>query len=80
LLGYHDIRTGNEPDDRLLKFTTKNLMEIAPDARAKFDAYKDLLEAFAFKEMLYTEFAARVRRRSQGQKEDNDFPDPAGWE
>jgi hypothetical protein len=43
LLGYHDIRTGNEPDDRLLKFITKNLMEIAPDARAKFDAYKDLL-------------------------------------
>lgn len=80
LLGYHDIRTGNEPDDRLLTFITQILMKIAPEARAKFDAYKDLLAAFASGEMLYAEFAARVRRRSQGQKEDNDFPEPADWQ
>ena len=70
LLGYHDIRLGNEPDKRLLHFISKNLMAIAPDAREKFDAYKDLLAAFAIEGMPYPEFAARVRRRSNGQNED----------
>ena len=80
LLAYHDIRTGNIPDDRLLKFITVNMPLVAVDARDKFDTYKDLLSAFASGDMAYEEFAARVRRRRDGVEEDNDFEgDPADW-
>jgi hypothetical protein len=72
LLGYHDIRIGNEPNERLIKFITTNLPKVAPAARAKFDSYKDLLSSFAFRMSSYDEFAARVRRRSQGENEDFD--------
>jgi hypothetical protein len=74
LFGYHDIRLGNQPDARLLKFAN-NMMDVAPEARDKFDQFKDLLAAFGSGEMTYPEFAARIRRRLQGTKEDNDWPD-----
>lgn len=45
-LGYHDIRLGNTPDDRLLKFITKNLITVADSARERFDAYKDYPGSF----------------------------------
>ncbi len=70
LLGYHDIRFGNIPDARLLKFITTNLPMIAAGARAKFDDHKDLLEPFAAGTMGYREFAARVLRRHRGEDED----------
>lgn len=73
LLGYHDIRIGNEPDKRLLKFIGSNLPQVLPDARKRFDEYKDLVEPFANKTMRYKEFAARVRRRSKGMNEDADW-------
>ena len=73
LLGYHDIRVGNEPDSRLRTFITVNLPQILPRARVSFDQYNDLLEAFAVEEIHYEEFAARVRRRSQGKNEDHDW-------
>jgi hypothetical protein len=43
-LGYFDIREGNLPDDRLLKFLTMNLPKIAAEAYERFDQYADLLE------------------------------------
>lgn len=70
LLGYHDIRIGNTPDARLVKFVTINLPKIAADARSKFDAHKDLLEPYVNREMAYDEFAARVLRRWRGESED----------
>lgn len=75
LLGYHDIRIGNDPDTRLLKFFGLNLPKILDDARARFTANRDLLEPFAVGQMAYAEFAARVRRREQGTNEDDDFPE-----
>lgn len=81
LLGYHDIRTGNMPDRRLLTFITNNLLSLAPEVRLKFDEYRDLLGMFASRSIRYKEFAARVRRRERGQNEDHDWPegDPADW-
>jgi hypothetical protein len=76
LLGYHDIRTGNEPDARLLKFITVNLPNIVAPARAKFEEYKDLIEAYAAGDKHYDEFAARVLRRSRGENEDGPNKDP----
>jgi hypothetical protein len=79
-LGYHDIRVGNLPDERLKKFIGTNMPAVAAQARERFDQYKDLLEAFGAKDMPYHEFAARVRRRSQGVDEDKDYEgDPADW-
>jgi hypothetical protein len=73
LLGYHDVRTTNQPDARLLKFITVNLPAVAPAARAKFDEYADLLWNYAFGETEYVEFAARVLRRSRGENEDGPY-------
>jgi len=74
-LGYHDIRLGNQPDARLTKFITENMMAVAPAARERMDQYFDLLAAFGSGDMNYTEFAARVRRRAAGANEDNDWPE-----
>lgn len=73
LLGYHDIRTGNQPDARLLKFIGTNLPKILPEARDRFDDYKDLLGDFADGNMSYKEFSARARRRLEGKNEDSDW-------
>jgi hypothetical protein len=72
LLGYHDIRVGNDPDKRLLRFVHENLPKVLPGARQRFDEYKDLLFGYSAGAMGYAEFAARVRRRSQGLYEDAD--------
>jgi hypothetical protein len=80
--GLHDIRTGNAPDARLLKFIGQNLLAVAGDARSRFEEYKDLLAAFVADDTAYEEFAARVRRRERGLNEDSDWEegDPADWE
>ncbi|MFC6489978.1 hypothetical protein [Nitratireductor sp. GCM10026969] len=75
MLGYHDIRMGNHPDARLLKFITTDMMNVAVAARDKFDLYKDLLAAYGSGEIPYHVFAAKIRRRSQGTKEDDDWPE-----
>ena len=72
LLGYHDVRVGNEPDARLLRFLQTNLPGLLDSARATFSDYKDLLTEYANRRMDYQEFAARARRRSQGLPEDSD--------
>jgi Holliday junction resolvase len=76
LLGYHDVRVGNEPDARLLKFTGENLWRVLPSAREKFEEYKDLIEAYCSGEMDYAEFSGRSKRRFQGEDEDGEAP----WE
>lgn len=75
LLGYHDIRIGNEPDARLNRFTAEYLPQLVAGARQKLDEFDDLLHGFAWAEMPYQEFAARVRRRESGQNEDHDWED-----
>lgn len=81
-MGYHDIRVGNEPDDRLRKFIGVNLPKVLPAACERFEEYEDLVTEFAYGDMEYDEFAARVRRRNAGTNEDFDeedretFPNP----
>lgn len=81
LLGYHDIRVGNQPDARLTMFLKTTLPGILPAARARFTEYADLLEVFADGSMPYREFAARVMRRDRGENEDGEIEgDPADWD
>lgn len=75
LLAYHDIRTGNLPNSRLTTFLHKNLPSVLVRARPKFEEYRDLLKAFGDGDMHFDEFAARVRRRSEGTNEDSDWAD-----
>jgi hypothetical protein len=63
LLGYHDIRVGNEPDTRLKKFVGTNLLKVLPDARARFNKAKNLLSAHATLTISDEEFAAEVVAR-----------------
>ena len=72
LMGFHDIRIGNLPDDRLLKFLGTNLPAVMERTRETYDRYQALLAAFGNEEISYPEFAARVRRRTEGQNEDRD--------
>ena len=70
LLGYHDIRLGNEPDARLNKFIHQNLPTVLPRMREQFEQYKDLVFSYATGQMPYKEFAGRALRRSRGEPED----------
>jgi hypothetical protein len=80
LLGYHDIRVGNQPDDRLRRFITHSLPAVLADMRPRWEAYSDLLEHYARGRIDYTEFAARVRRREAGEIEDNDWGEWPGFD
>jgi hypothetical protein len=74
LLGYHDVRAGTQPNDRLREFITRIMPARADEARRRFNKYSDLLHQFATGELYYAAFAARVRRRERGQPEDSDVP------
>jgi hypothetical protein len=60
LLGYHDIRVGNEPDGRLQKFISTNLPKVLPAARERFKVHQDLLSQYARRDIKYAEFAKRL--------------------
>jgi len=77
LLGYFDIRVGNEPDSRLDTFLHANLPLLIPPARARFEEYRDLLAKYAHAQVSYPEFAWRVRQRATGKDEDE--PPETGW-
>lgn len=60
LLGYHDIRLGNEPDARLVRFVQENLPGVVRAARVRFDLHAKVLELFGSGAMAYAEFVGRV--------------------
>jgi len=79
-LGFDDIRVGDEPDDDLLRFIGTTLPEVLPEARTRFDEFKDLLARYTGREIQFPEFAGRARRRAAGKVEadwedDQDHPD-----
>lgn len=73
MLGFDDIRVGDEPDARLLRFIGTTLPEVLLDARTRFDSFKDLLGAYVHRQIQYPEFRGRVRLRAAGKEE-------ASWE
>ena len=62
LLGYHDVRLGNEPDARLTKFVGVNLPEHLDQARNRFDSSKDVLARYAAEEMSNEQFSGYLTR------------------
>lgn len=71
-LGFFDIRVTDEPPPQLHDFITRIVPEELPEARKRFDAFKDLLSDYASGELSYKGFAARIRRRQNGTNEDSD--------
>ena len=70
LLGYHDIRVGNDPDVRLKRFITEHLVPLLPAAQERFEQFRDLVEGYVDGTYDYEAFTARVGRRVQGESED----------
>jgi len=64
LLGYHDVRIGNSPDQRLTNFITINLPKLLPAFRKRFDLFKDLLSLYANQNINYPEFFVKVKERT----------------
>jgi hypothetical protein len=71
-LGFFDIRVSDYPTPQLEDFISRIIPEELAGANERFAVYRDLIAAYAFEDMHYTEFAARVRRRQNGQNEDRD--------
>lgn len=71
-IGYFDVRVSDSPTPQIQDFISRILPEELPVARRRFDEYKDLLSRYAYGEIQYKEFAARIRRRENGTNEDND--------
>jgi hypothetical protein len=67
LLGYHDVRVGNQPDARLTRFVQQHLPNLLRTMRPAFDTFKDLLAGYANGDHSYKSFAARVKRRVRGE-------------
>jgi hypothetical protein len=71
-LGFFDIRVTDYPNKLLQDFISRIIPEELPAAREKFDKYKDLLTDYAYGELGYKGFAAKIRRRENGTNEDRD--------
>lgn len=68
-LGFFDVRVGNEPDARLLKFFHTNLPGIADDAREKFDKHKATIAEYVTGAMSYGQFVKEVKGDEGGDDE-----------
>jgi len=76
MLGYHDIRLGNEPDARLIKFLHTDLPAVLPTATARFNEHRDLLESFAYGKISYLAFHTELRLRlGIYQPREEEFPE-----
>ncbi len=60
-LAYHDVKVGNEPDERLHRFMEVNLPQVIAKARERFDLWRDEIREYAEGEIGYSEFVAKLR-------------------
>lgn len=60
-LGYFDVRTGNEPDARLLRFFQSSLASVAEESRQKFDEHKILIGEYVSGLISHRQFVGTLR-------------------
>jgi hypothetical protein len=72
-LGYSDVRIGNEPDARLLKFFADSLPSVGRQSREKFDDQKGLIEDYVRGNLSYAQFVAQLRGNPEHDEWDPDF-------
>jgi hypothetical protein len=69
-LGYSDVRVGNEPDARMLRFFGNSIELVAEESREKFDERKELIDQYVNGPMNYAEFERTLREGGDDQSED----------
>jgi len=62
-LGYFDVRVGNEPDERMLRFFRSSLPSVAKRARERFELHRDYIRAFCDHRLTYSQLVAHLRGR-----------------
>ena len=60
LLGYHDVRVGNEPDRRMNHFVSELLPELVADARATFEKFRSVHRAYGRGELGYRAWVREI--------------------
>jgi hypothetical protein len=86
LLGYHDVRVGNEPDARMMRFVQELLPDLVEEARVTFDKFREVHGAYGKGEIRYQEWTREVLVRSgiwsarEEDERDEDYDeDPPEW-
>ena len=69
-MGYSDVRVGNEPDTRMLRFFGNSIPFVAAASREKFDQRKELIDRYVNGPMNYIEFEKTLRREGDDETED----------
>ncbi len=65
LLGYHDVRTGNEPDARMMRFVEKLLPGLVKEARPRFNVLREAHRAYGKGTITYREWLKEIRKGSK---------------
>jgi hypothetical protein len=60
LLGYHDVRVGNDPDDRLLKFIGTDLPRLKEKAKPLFLQFHDAHDAYGKGRLSYNDWVKEI--------------------
>jgi hypothetical protein len=60
LLGYHDVRVGNEPDDRMLKFIVDLLPDLTSTALPTYQKFRETHLAYGRNEIGYAEWVRTI--------------------
>jgi len=81
LLGYHDVRVGNEPDARLLKFLCTDLPRLKEAAKPEFMKYRDVHLAYGKGKIEYREWVREIFIGSGvwAERRGGEETDPSGY-
>jgi hypothetical protein len=79
MLGYHDVRTGNEPDDRMRRFVCQLLPELVEKAKPVFETFSSVHANYGNGKITYDEWVKEILVRNGIWAEQRGEP-PEGWE
>ncbi len=77
LLGYHDVRVGNEPDRRMRRFVQEMLPDLVDGAQSRFENFSDLHAAYGKGEIGYPSWMERILIES-GLRQEREMDEPEG--
>jgi hypothetical protein len=64
LLGYHDVRAGNEPDGRMSRFVGELLPDLIGDARPRFEVFRGVHHAYGRGDLNYASWVRLILERT----------------
>jgi len=66
LLGYHDVRVGNEPDARMLRFFEELLPILVKEVSATFQKFREVHREYGKGEITYQQWLKQLRVGGRG--------------